>query len=105
MNGEWQKEKGDSARKTEDTQSIGWRKMAGKGGGDRAVVVATVVVARWLWIGWGATGTPVLNVKVREAVCVGAYTRVIDRVERSLARSFLAAASGCLPTGSRHRRS
>lgn len=52
-----------------------------------AVVVATVVVARWLWIGWGATGTPVLNVKVRAAVCVGAYTRVIDRVERSLARS------------------
>lgn len=70
------------------------------------MVVATVVVARWLWIGWGAAGTPVLNVKVRAAVCVGAYTRVIDRVERSLvrslARSFLAAgsasasASGCL---------
>lgn len=72
------------------------------------MVVATVVVARWLWNGWGAAGTPVLNVKVRAAVCVGAYTRVIDRVERSLVRSlarslacsFLAAgsASAWLPT-------
>lgn len=35
MNGEWQKEKGDSTRKTEDTQSIGWRKMVREGGGDR----------------------------------------------------------------------
>lgn len=46
---------------------------------------------------------PVLNVKVRATVCVGAYTRVIDRVEHSLVRSFLDARTspllpGCLPT-------
>ena len=54
-----------------------------------------------------AAGTPVLNVKVRAAVCVGAYTRVIDRVERSLvrllarslARSSPLALPGCLHAG------